>query len=304
MSTSPFFTSESPEPNDKAFSYKPPPEMDFETLVEDTKPHRNQQTLTTHQVICQHEPSRVLICLVCRRGIISDLQSVSRHFRVMHEYETVFVRKITAFVKSLPLSNDPRVAEMPPNNSPPIPMLRVLPGFSCDNCPYLSASRNRIESHLYNCPNRSQVMQGRISGPRKNRWREVTVQSFCQHLNKRYWTVNASATARELAVNQAVVSQAPEAPMHPPVDPNMSMSGTGSDVDDSQVDASMNDVHGRMQLRPMEYPGMIASGPESTRTQRTIRFSGRFKNETERQHFMAWLSEFVKGAEAIEITIT
>lgn len=103
----------------------------------------------------------------------------------MHRVKGQVLRDITNYFSAMEL-NDPLTVELPVDGSAPVEGLRVLHGFSCAQCRFLTTARDNIVRHW-------RTANHEVG---EERWTRVRLQSWVwlQRRFTRYWIVDVAAT--------------------------------------------------------------------------------------------------------------
>jgi superfamily II DNA or RNA helicase len=124
----------------------------------------------------------MLVCRLCNSAVRPS-DGIERHFRA-HKVKGQVLADIKNYFASMEL-NDPLVAELPVDGSKPIDVLRVLHGYSCTQCRFLTTARDNIRRHQRTAEHGSDSQQ----------WVEVQLQSWSwqQRRHMRYWIVSGGS---------------------------------------------------------------------------------------------------------------
>ncbi|KAK5996336.1 hypothetical protein PT974_03092 [Cladobotryum mycophilum] len=149
-------------------------------------------SLRTPEHIRLHEPSMLLLCLICQAAIRPAASAVASHFRKQHKLTGDSLQRVTAFNDSRRASlKDPRTVELPSDHSLPLSDLPVLGGYSCTECRHLTINKKNMFTH------QGQSSHGLDVG--QTGWVKVALQTFSQGRHARYWIVGVDGDSDAVA---------------------------------------------------------------------------------------------------------
>jgi len=131
---------------------------------------------------------KVVLCIGCRRAV--SPASIVEHLRRCHKTPLKVRKQVQAFIQSVPWAYDYTSIALPADGLPPQPVVPVVEGFHCQQCPFRTQSRKNMKVH----GNREHAMK-RVSD--KQLYQVVRLQTWFRDGKERYWVVNESQQAAQ-----------------------------------------------------------------------------------------------------------
>lgn len=131
---------------------------------------------------------RVVVCHApeCHQAL--SPKSISRHLRDRHQAKREVQKQADAYIQRCAWVYDFQTVPLPPDASPPQPILPVLPGFQCVQCRFASRSRHNLRNH----GRQEHLCDKRL--PDAQLFRAVQLQTWFTEKRARYWVVDVDAT--------------------------------------------------------------------------------------------------------------
>ena len=126
---------------------------------------------------------QVLVCLgeECRCAV--SPRAMVRHFNDQHKTPIELRKAIERYIQAFLGSYDYLSVRLPPDGSSPQPIIQVVDGFQCRQCPFKTQDRSNIRKHA-----------NKEHGKKRARDEEifsiVRMQSWFKGKRERYWVVD------------------------------------------------------------------------------------------------------------------
>ena len=90
---------------------------------------------------------QVLVCLgeECRCAV--SPRAIVRHFNDQHKTPIELRKVIERYIQAFPGSYDYLSVQLPPDGSSPQPIIQVVDGFRCRQCPFMTQDRSNARKH-------------------------------------------------------------------------------------------------------------------------------------------------------------
>lgn len=133
------------------------------------------------KIVMINEEHNMLICRLCDNAVRPDNNGIEGHFRT-HQVKGQMLKDIVNYHGTMQF-NDPLTVALPPDGTRPVEKLRLLHGFSCAKCRFLTTSRDHATRHWRTASH--------VAGEGEPRWTKVELQSWMwsQRRYARYWIV-------------------------------------------------------------------------------------------------------------------
>lgn len=156
------------------------------------------------QLVAVNVEYRVLLCLSrgCRKAV--SPAGIVEHLRKIHK-ETPQVRKqVQEFIKGIPWKYDYSTVPLPIDGLAPQPIVPIVDGFHCQQCPFRNHSRKAMKVHGNKEHGCKRIADDELFQP-------VRLQSWFQDGKERYWVVDESQqVAQERQARRAAIQDAGE----------------------------------------------------------------------------------------------
>jgi Orsellinic acid/F9775 biosynthesis cluster protein D len=173
----------------------------------------------------------VLICLNEKCKYALKPTAFSRHLNDKHNTPLELRKQVDQYVKEFPFVYDNTTVPLPVNGLAPQPIIPIVDGFVCRDCPFKTASRAWMRQHANKTHNKKEVANEELCCL-------VRLQSWFGEKRERYWVVNevqqaCRATVRDVG-EESNDSEAGAG--------SGSGSDSGSDEDSQNDDDDYNDI--------------------------------------------------------------
>jgi hypothetical protein len=166
----------------------------------------------------------ILICIQCKFAVTPG--AIVRHLRDQHKTDIELRRQVEGYVQVFPFPYSYDTVILPADKSVPQPIIPVVNGFQCQECPFKSQSREMVKKHGNSAHNKRRVAD-------EDLFYIVKLQSWFSEKKARYWIVDeATGQEQERQARRAITRDVGEE-----TDP----SDDGSDNRDSS-DSDQDDV--------------------------------------------------------------
>ena len=164
----------------------------------------------------------VLICIQCKFAITPS--AIIRHLRDQHKTDIKLQRQVEEYIQEFPFIYDHITVTLPGDKSVPQPIIPVVDGVQCQECPFKSQSREMIKKHGNNTHNKRRVAD-------EDLFHVVKLQSWFSKKKARYWVVDEAKEQQEQErqARRAITRD------------------VGEDTDDDQSDQDNNDNSGNQE---------------------------------------------------------
>ena len=125
----------------------------------------------------------VLICLQCKYAISPT--AISRHLGDKHKTPIELRKELDKYVQAFPFRYSHTSVRLPSNGSAPQPIIPILDGHLCQDCPYMSQNRDVIRQHGNKIHSKKRVSDEEL-------FTIVKLQSWFDDRRARYWIVDQS----------------------------------------------------------------------------------------------------------------
>jgi hypothetical protein len=147
----------------------------------------------------------VLICIdsnKCKYALKPT--AISRHLRDKHKAPIEVQRLVDEYVKEFPFSYDHASVQLPADGLAPQPIIPIVNGFQCRECPFKTQSRDAMRKHGNKVHGKKRVADEDI-------FRVVRLQSWFGEKRERYWVVDeGQQDAQERQAHRAAIQDAGE----------------------------------------------------------------------------------------------
>ena len=139
------------------------------------------------QLVALNAEYGVLICMNsnCRHAIERD--AILRHVRDRHQAPIELRKELALYIEGFPYSYNRTSVRIPADGTAPQPIIPVVDGFACRDCPLKSISQVRMRQH-------SNQAHGKKRVPEEEMFHSVQLQSWFGEKKERYWIVDKSKT--------------------------------------------------------------------------------------------------------------
>lgn len=127
---------------------------------------------------------KVLICLQCKYVVAPT--AISRHMSDRHKTPIALRKHLDEYIRGFPFEYDDTSVELPRDGSIPQPIIPVLGGGICKDCPFKSHSRPTIRQHCNQKHNKKRV-------PDEDMFEPVKLQCWFGEKRGRFWIVDVEA---------------------------------------------------------------------------------------------------------------
>jgi len=125
----------------------------------------------------------VLICIQCKFAVAPT--AILRHFNDRHKTPIDLRKQLGEYIRGFPFQYDYTNIRLPGNGTAPQPIIPVLDGHLCQDCPYITQNRKVFRQH-------SNKSHGKQRVPDEELYRIVQIQSWFDDRRARYWIVDPS----------------------------------------------------------------------------------------------------------------
>lgn len=125
----------------------------------------------------------VLICMQCKYAVTPT--AISRHLGDKHKTPGPLRKQLDEYIQEFPVQYDHSSVPKPGNGSAPQPIIPVLGGHLCKECPYKTQSRDALKKHGNKAHNKKRVADEEL-------YHIVHLQSWFDDRRARYWIVDPS----------------------------------------------------------------------------------------------------------------
>jgi hypothetical protein len=143
-----------------------------------------------------------------------------RHLEIKHKTPIALRKQVDQYIKGFPFTYDHATVPLPSDRSAPQPIIPIVDGFACRDCPYKTQSRVAMRQHSNKKHNKKEVANEEM-------FQVVRMQSWFGKKRERYWVVDESQQAvQERQARRAAIQDVGED------SPDAAGSGSGSDSED------------------------------------------------------------------------
>jgi len=132
-----------------------------------------------------------------------------RHLDIKHKTPIAVRKQVDQYVKGFPFTYDHASVQLPVDGLAPQPIIPIVDGFACRECPFKSQNRRVIRQHANKAHNKKRVAD-------EDMFRIVRLQSWFGEKRERYWVVDESQQvvqerqARRAAIRDVGEESGPE----------------------------------------------------------------------------------------------
>jgi hypothetical protein len=143
----------------------------------------------SHLVVLNAE-YRVLICISgeCKHALKPT--SIPRHLGDRHKTPKGLRKQVEQYVAEFPCAYDHATVALPPDGSSPQPIIPIVDGFMCRECPFKTQDHSNIRKHANQAHDKKRVADEDI-------FQAVRLQSWFGEKRERYWTVDEGQQATQ-----------------------------------------------------------------------------------------------------------
>jgi hypothetical protein len=175
------------------------------------------------QLVALNVEYSVLICISGKCKHALKPTAISRHLRDKHRTAIELQKQVDQYVQEFPFAYDHLSVQLPADGLAPQPIIPIVDGFQCRDCPFKTQGRATIRQHANQSYNKKRVADEEIC-------RVVRLQSWFGEKRERYWVVDeGQQVQRERRARRAAIQDAGEESSG--AEPN---AGDGSDREQSQ----------------------------------------------------------------------
>jgi Orsellinic acid/F9775 biosynthesis cluster protein D len=186
------------------------------------------------QLIAVNVEYEVLLCLGngCRKAV--NPAGIVEHLRKIHREKPSVRRQVQEFVAGIPWVYNYSTIRLPANRSAPQPIIPIVDGFQCRDCPYTTTDRSNIRKHANATHAKKGVKDEEL-------FQAARLQSWFRDGKERYWVVDEGPqAARESQARRAATRDVGELSDDSEANAG-SGSGSGSDSGSSGGDSDDSD---------------------------------------------------------------
>src|SRR5271156_5196867 len=146
----------------------------------------------------------ILICVDSKCKYALKPTAISRHLRDKHKVPSELQKQVDQYVQEFPFAYDHATVPLPSDGSAPQPIIPIVDGFLCKECPYKTRDHSNIRKHANQAHDKKRVADEDI-------FRAVRLQSWFGEKRERYWAVDESQQAQqERQAHRAAIQDAGE----------------------------------------------------------------------------------------------
>lgn len=123
----------------------------------------------------------VLICIQCKFAVTPS--AAVRHLRDRHKTDIKLRRQVEEYIQEFPFTYDHIAVTLPHDKSAPQPIIPVVSGVQCQECPFKSQSREMVKKHGNKTHNKRRVAD-------EDLFHVVKLQSWFSEKKAQYWVVD------------------------------------------------------------------------------------------------------------------
>jgi hypothetical protein len=177
----------------------------------------------------------VLICVnsKCQRAL--EPGAISRHLRDAHKTAIELRKHVEQYIIGFPYTYSHTSVPLPPSGLAPQPVIPVVDGFVCRDCPEKSVSPKAMREH-------GNKAHGKKRVPNEEIFRAVRLQSWFGEKRERYWVVDESQQiAQERQARRAAIRDVGEE-SNPEVNISNSSNSESEDSQDNSLSNCLDDI--------------------------------------------------------------
>ena len=166
----------------------------------------------------------VLICVGngCRYALRPA--AICRHLEIKHKTPLALRKQVVQYIRGFPFSYEHFNVPLPIDGSAPQPIIPVVNGFACWDCPFKTQSRVAMRQHGNQAHKKKRVADEEM-------FKVVRMQSWFGEKRERYWVVDESQQAQqERQARRAAIEDVGEA-LEPSPDRNSNGEDSQDDID-------------------------------------------------------------------------
>jgi hypothetical protein len=154
-------------------------------VIEHQQIHTMDIPPTLTHLIALNVEFHVLLCLGngCRKAV--SPAGIVEHLRKKHSTKPEIRKQVQGYIKEFPFTYDYSTVQLPVDRSAPQPIIPIMDGFQCKECPYKTRDRSNIRKHANQIHNKKRIADDEI-------FDSVRLQSWFQDSRERYWVVDES----------------------------------------------------------------------------------------------------------------
>jgi hypothetical protein len=126
--------------------------------------------------------------------------AISRHLGDKHKTPIELRKQVDQYVKEFPFTYDHATIPLPINGLAPQPIIPIVDGFACQDCPYKTPSRDANEKHGNKAHSKKRVADEEL-------FHSVRLQSWFGEKRERYWVVGESTQNEQNRQAQRVMTR-------------------------------------------------------------------------------------------------
>jgi hypothetical protein len=141
---------------------------------------------------------QILICLndKCRCAIKPG--AIVRHLRDQHQIPIELRKQVDQYIQSFPSLYDYSTVQLPVDGLSPQPVIPVVNGCQCIECPYKTQDRSNVRKHANIEHKKQRLDDGEI-------YTSVRMQSWFKNGKERYWVVDEDAEPIRPPIQQDIL---------------------------------------------------------------------------------------------------
>lgn len=125
----------------------------------------------------------ILICLQCKIAVTPG--AIIRHLGDRHKTNIELRKQVDQYIQEFPFKYDHKTVVLPKAGLCPQPIIPIVNGFQCKQCPFITQNRAVIKQHGNKKHQKQRV-------PDTELYHRVRIQSWFDERRARYWTVDES----------------------------------------------------------------------------------------------------------------
>lgn len=133
------------------------------------------------QTVALNVEFNVLICVRCKFAVAPS--AIVRHLRDKHKTDIDVRKQVEEYIREFPFVYDHDTVVLPSDKSVPQPIIPIVDGVQCQDCPFKSQSRERMKKHGNRAHSKQRV-------PDEELFHIVRLQSWFSEKKARYWVVD------------------------------------------------------------------------------------------------------------------
>ena len=133
------------------------------------------------QLVALNIEFKVLICIRCKFAVAPS--AIVRHLRDQHKTDIKLRKQVDEYIREFPFVYDHITIILPSDKSVPQPIIPIVDGVQCQECPFKSQSREMIKKHGNSAHNKQRVAD-------KDLFHIIKLQSWFSEKKARYWVVD------------------------------------------------------------------------------------------------------------------